>query len=100
MSTPQHTPGPWHVRTIDESIGSIDAADGTSVAQAQMRGTLRNHNHEERRANTRLIASAPDLLFALDQAVTSMQDSGYPNSHLAVRCARAAIARATGKEPA
>lgn len=47
----------------------------------------------------RLIAVAPRLLSALEQAVTSMQDSGYPNSHVAVREARAAIAEATGEKP-
>jgi len=31
------------------------------------------------------------LVEALDQAVTSMQDSGYQNSHVAVRSARAAL---------
>jgi hypothetical protein len=48
-------------------------------------------------ANARLIAAAPDLLAALEQAVTSMQDSGYSNSHLAVRAARAAIAKTQGE---
>ena len=41
--------------------------------------------------------AAPELLEALEQAVTSMQDSGYPNSSVAVRAARAAIAKAKGE---
>jgi hypothetical protein len=51
-----------------------------------------------RARDARLIAAAPKLLSALKQAVTSMQDSGYPNSHVAVREARAAIAAATGEQ--
>lgn len=43
----------------------------------------------------RLIAAAPDLLEALQQAVTSMQDSGYPNDSLVIRAARQAITKAT-----
>ena len=42
---------------------------------------------------------ALELLEALEQAVTSMQDSGYSNSHLAVRAARAAILKVYGSAP-
>ncbi len=41
-------------------------------------------------------AAVAELIKALDQAVTSMQDSGYQNSHPAVRSARAALARVGG----
>lgn len=39
-----------------------------------------------------------ELLEALEQAVTSMQDSGYPNSNVAVRAARQAISKAKGQQ--
>ncbi len=43
-----------------------------------------------------LIAAAPDLYEALDQAVTSMQDSGYTNGHAAVIAAKSALSKARG----
>ena len=97
MSTKKHTPGPW---AVYESMGAETVIGRIGVKAEVDIAHCNNCDTSEARANARLIAAAPDLLFALDQAVTSMQDSGYPNSHLAVRCARAAIARATGKEPA
>lgn len=36
---------------------------------------------------------ARELAEALDQAVTSMQDSGYSNQHVSVKAARAALAK-------
>jgi len=39
-----------------------------------------------------------DLYEALDQAITSMQDAGYPNSHLAVRAGMQALAKARGEK--
>jgi len=66
MSEMKHTPGPWRVVTEDESIGSVEAADGSAVAQAQIRRSLSKPNHEERRANACLIAAAPSLLDACE----------------------------------
>lgn len=62
---PKFTPGPWEVRTIDGSIGTVDAYSGRlAVAQAQSIGNSLA-DLEERRANAALIASAPELLEAL-----------------------------------
>jgi len=106
------TPGPWHVVTENESIGSVEAADGSSVAQAQMRGSIRLPMNDERRANTRLIAAAPELLAALIEQAEAEQwiagndeespffEATYTNMLAAARASRAAaIAKATGKEP-
>lgn len=83
----QHTPGLWVARKDPDGcrddwvIGTHDGKiDGVAVCGER---------------DAALIAAAPDLLEALEQAVTSMQDSGYPNSHVAVRAARTAIAKAT-----
>ena len=82
-----HTPGPWIAREDpDAMLGEdwmIGKPDGKpdEVAVCSKRDAA-------------LIAAAPELLFALEQAVTSMQDNGYQNSHIAVRAARAAIAKA------
>ena len=40
---------------------------------------------------------AQGLYDALEQAVTSMQDIGYPNSNVAVQAAREALAAADGE---
>jgi hypothetical protein len=102
MNTFKHTPGPW--ARIGTTVYAL-MHDGwkRGVEQFKNRFTVqvqrdRECSEEEAEANARLIAAAPDLLEALEQAVTSMQDSGYPNSHVAVRAARAAIAKAT-QEP-
>lgn len=67
--------------------------------------------HNQNRLDSDLLADALDiaaehdklkavnaeLLEALKQCVTSMQDSGYQNNHIAVMAARAAIAKAEGE---
>jgi len=62
-----HTPGPWHYRTVDDSIGSIDDESGEAVAQSLQRPSARTVTsiykaNKERIANAKLIAAAPDLL--------------------------------------
>jgi hypothetical protein len=102
-----HTPGAWSLKTVPTScgichmIGPFPAKPGTTrenyaCVYADYPGNGPHDN--ELLANARLIAAAPMLLSALEQAVTSMQDSGYPNSHVAVREARTAIAEATGEQ--
>lgn len=62
----KNTPGPWFVRTIDESIGSVDSENGVMVAQAQQVSSKDQLSGSvERKANARLIAAAPELLEAL-----------------------------------
>ena len=94
-----HTPGPWKVtdaRTEDdgETYGAliVQTADATIAS---------NIYHE---ADARLIASAPDLLYALKRVV----ERPGPLFHLVldehekhwpqIAAARAAIAKATGGE--
>ena len=85
------TPGPWLYRGSYASFGYFVVCDKNDRRIAAV--------HDLNEANTKLIAAAPDLLAALQQAVTSMQDSGYANSHIAVRAARAAISKATNTQP-
>jgi hypothetical protein len=114
-----HTPGPWSLieyRGHTFSDGSVDhggfRVDAEGVEQLCYVWNLSKRiplngkqpdgpefGSAQGAANARLIAAAPRLLSALEQAVTSMQDSGYPNSHVAVREARTAIAEATGEQP-
>jgi hypothetical protein len=58
-----HTVGPWKHVTDDGSVGTVEGVDGWAVALAQSRPN--DPRHEERQANARLIAAAPDLLKAL-----------------------------------
>ena len=100
MSSPrQHTPGPWDV----EPKGSrhfVDGPDGLTVAYLDRAGV---RERAEIEANALLIASAPELLAALeditDRYARAMKDSGvshYTEAMVEIRSARAAIARATG----
>jgi hypothetical protein len=61
------TPGPWAVRTCDESIGSIDALGDLQIAQAQMISSADMLKGSPiRRANTAHIAACdPQTILAL-----------------------------------
>ena len=92
-ATVGHTPGPWFCGRALRGGQECVIGDGDSVVCFMPDSTI---GCTFIRDNARLIAAAPRLLSALEQAVTSMQDSGYPNSHVAVREARPAITAATG----
>ena len=102
MSAFKGTPGPWEAGEQCEISGWVDiripgySRNPVACATPANSGDAEARRDTETLANARLIAAAPELLEALKQAVTSMQDSGYQNSHVAVRAARAAIAKATG----
>ena len=99
----QHTPGPWDV----EPKGSrhfVDGADGLTVAYLDRAGV---RERAEIEANARLIASAPELLAALEAAAELAEgtvkllrqldmESGRIAAECVLRDARAAIAKATG----
>lgn len=88
MTTFTATPWVAENRSVIDSIGRI-------IAQP-IQDTLTGGSTEDYRV-AKLIAAAPDMLAALEQAVTSMQDSGYPNTHVAVLAARQAIRKAKGE---
>ena len=80
----QHTPGPW---TVDNQY--IHGPDGIRFLAVAGDGAGQ--------ANARLIASAPDLLAALDGlfATDSIRQTTSSASAAAIVAARAAIAKAT-----
>ena len=97
----KHTPGPWILD--EESIDLLDFelethriwinADGMHI------GYVDGPRTEERKANARLIAAAPDLLEALKEIVKSLadqDDEGMIEHVDPMIKARAAIAKATG----
>jgi hypothetical protein len=103
-----HTPGPWFVveRPDPKMISSwvIQIGDQTisffpyiyqfADAEKTCGGYIADHKWH---ANARLIASAPDLLKALNGCVEHMEHS-TTHGREAYDKARAAIARATGEK--
>lgn len=87
------TPGPW--LNVGGWVDSEDDSHGSIICSLSAVDRKPDYISD---ANAHLIAAAPDLYEALDQAVTSMQDSGYPNTHLAVIAARKALAKARGEQ--
>jgi len=118
MSEITHTPGPWSYRKADDHDGyDIDSDNGAGPEDwiglarvekfadyAQDDDTEPARCAAESLANARLIASAPELLEALD-SLTSEVDKrctrgrieGTTALALAVFAARAAIAKAKGE---
>jgi hypothetical protein len=91
-----HTPGPWHVGGAIDSV--IFAPDGYAIADAK---TFHGRRQNDMHANARLIASAPDLLAALQQClviVDAHRRAAGGEGDVAAMNARAAIARATGEQ--
>jgi hypothetical protein len=65
MSGQKHTPGPWKVVGTEIWGPHVRLADG--------RGAYDEKDRQRRNANARLIAAAPDLLAALEDAAERME---------------------------
>jgi hypothetical protein len=94
----KHTAGPWRAyESSDDGWFNIEAeSDGSDVVGCE--GCANE-------ANARLIAAAPELLEALEEAETYLVERGIDIRGVTGRTVilpkmRAAIAKATGKEPA
>lgn len=95
----KHTPGPWRIE-IDDSpdaewsrrYPNIIADEYEVVGTEGMYGDL-----ETDMANARLIAAAPELLAALDMMERHFSRYDDTHNNLVLEQARAAIAKATGK---
>lgn len=99
MSKAKHTPGPWEVSNLLRSYGSVYVrADRNFVRVYDEWGS-----EEMQLANARLIASAPELLEALEGLLCWCQgyeaDKLNPHAFSHMESARAAIAKATGEQP-
>ncbi len=112
-----HTPGPWTVRADRGRYGTFQINPFAKEERAHLTKqpnaiTLRGQKVQfEREANARLIAAAPDLLAALENAVANAEEAldfmdcrpkydDHPLKPLlhAIRMpARAAIAKARGQ---
>lgn len=88
-------PGPW--RASGTSIQYIDHGNWITVARAENQ----EFTHEGNASNARLIASAPELLAALQSLLYAYNtENMVPVSVMSSNwdAARAAIAKATGEE--
>lgn len=76
MSDTTFTPGPWKTDPLGiGTVGDVCESDGTQVAYAQPRkGRLPD---PERDANTRLIASAPEMYALLDMIAKETDRMGH-----------------------
>jgi hypothetical protein len=85
MSTQKHTDGPWKFsfESIDSEWAIVTTASGSIIA---------NVNSDQRqKANSRLIAAAPDLLAALKNAVAfPISGNWYEEAAAAISKAEAA----------
>ena len=70
MSKSKYTPGNWRVSPIGVGF-EVEDSRGQIVAQTQQLRPIRGpQDHEERRANARLIAKCPEMLEMLKKLVT------------------------------
>ena len=89
-----HTPGPWYVTGQDYRAGRVVDSRSYEICVPLVETEAQGF------ANARLIASAPDLLDALELCVTDLERLnacyGIMESNETI-AARAAIAKATGE---
>lgn len=93
----KHTPGPWHFETDREDMKVIIDSEYFRICELNCleQGYVRRASFEANCANARLIASAPDMLVALE-AVIKRHYSGQQERDATEIIVRAAIAMARG----
>jgi len=84
-----HTPGPWNVTGL-----YVRERDGGLIASILDLWHGQRTPKAEKNANARLIAAAPDMLFALHRCIDALAANDAPNCE-AAKEARAAITKAT-----
>ena len=95
-----HTPGPWKLNRTYGTL--VESESGRTIAAANCCQAC-GYDPEisaENQANARLIAAAPEMLFALRYVLLFVERKEKEEGGCAgyVREIRAAIAKATGKE--
>ena len=91
-----HTPGPWTLETGTPGDGHhyIQGADGSDVVSTDDGWNNNYRNYDERLANARLIAAAPELLVACRAALNDRMFKEWPGIATMLM---AAISKAEGK---
>lgn len=98
MSKENFTKGPWMIAPESGTFVYALGPQGTNVFWCDVQAAGKERaSSKECAANTHLIAAAPELYEALEQAVTSMLDSGHSGSSVVVKSAKAALAKARGE---
>ena len=97
MSAQKHTPGPWRVGQIAQTVVA-DSADGTHAAHGEIEyyGAPLVCESVSSSANAHLIAAAPELLAACESSLAMVETNQGPPDWDAMR---AAIAKARGEQP-
>ena len=67
----KHTPGPWVVMTLDDEIWVNGIAKGATRVVADM---VLTQSADDRMANARLIAAAPERAKIADEMLTELKD--------------------------
>lgn len=110
MEATQHTPGPWCVTPdgyiCSERCGFVPFRSPFREDAFRPGENKTIHSDEVLMANARLMAAAPDLLYALELAVRYLEHPDVQAIPFALQAsapvarAHAAIAKATGEETA
>ena len=95
MTKAAHTQGPWKCCPASVHRPEIITAHNKVICSVWSGGSVSQITYDEWQANIHLIASAPDLLEALE-AVIDLQDADSVFATPILAQARAAIAKAKG----
>ena len=101
MPTASHTPGPWKMIEVGNSIGIVPAKRPPGVSKRDIEDIAAvnlDGDQYDAHANARLIAAAPDLLAACESALKAMVEGENDLCELTSTMAmlEAAIAKARG----
>lgn len=103
MMSAKHTPGPWTYEFDGaEGDGFVVRAAGHSKHQCIVCGELSRDfeldgpEHEQMKADVRVISAAPELLAFAEEFVEAW-DLGMAGDSSLLRTARAVVAKATGQ---
>lgn len=93
------TPGPWFNGQDGFNLGCCVVYARHANGNPKDVATIRGWGGEQQQ-NSRLIASAPDLLEALEQMIDEYGTAGdgWPRNNKVLRDARAAISKARGQQ--
>jgi hypothetical protein len=80
MNNTHHTPAPWQV----SPYGNITSKSLVVAKVEQMPSKIPGDYESEKQANARLIAAAPEMLQALERAVSIIEELPYPQNYAAV----------------
>lgn len=97
MTYKPHTPAPWVVNPIRNTVETREGLDGSyRRTVAEVGSGWHEHNQPEAEANARLIAAAPDLLRAARIAHEAMKNNPEWDVPNTMDILEKAIAKAEG----